>query len=327
MSDKKPGRISDIDDHEAVSELLKEYNENPFDPDKKTPADVMRIFFLKNVPIIPVISRRNVLLGVITREAITAEMSDIDRFASIKIDRFVTKIAAKMSFDQILKYITHTSEFTVINIFGEIQGTWSRLELLAACENAVLGKTDSESEINSNREDQVMEWMIYMILEHIPRPLYAMNDKGKTVFYNSFFEDIILKDSGLEEINIMKLEKSLNDNSINDYFFKDKEKKDMYFYNKEFKFYYEKIPMYSQEKAVGFLIYCPGETAESLTETELLTDTKMNFIEKTEAFERHLLVKVIQEKKMNLGAAAKELNINEKDLVLKLKKHNINLKN
>ncbi|MBN1499111.1 MAG: CBS domain-containing protein, partial [Spirochaetes bacterium] len=318
MSDKDAGRINDSDDMEAVNELLKEFTENPFDPDKKTPADVMRIFFLKNVPIVPVISRRNVLIGIITRESITAEMSDIDRFSSCKIDRFVTKIAVKMGFDQILQYISKTKEFTVINIFGEIQGTWSRLELLAACENSVLGKNDPESEIISNREDQVMEWMIYLILEHIPRAIFAMNDKGKTIFYNSFFEDIILKNTESDEVNIPELEKNLTESSLNDYFFRDKEKKDMYFYNKAYDFHYEKVPMFSHGKPMGYLIFCLNEISESYTETELLSNSKMNLKEKIEAFERHLLVEEIQNKKMDMKSAARELCINEKNLLLKL---------
>lgn len=314
-----------MEDQGDVEQLLKEFNENPFDPEKKTPADVMRIFFMKNVSIIPVVSRRKVLIGVITRDVITSEMSDIDRFSNVKIDRFVTKVAHKMTFDELLPYVENEKQFTVINIFGEIQGTWSRLELLAACENIHLGGADPDREAEKQKEEQVMEWMIYLILEHIPRPLYAVNDKGRTIFYNSYFEEIIEKKTAIEDYDIADLEKSLLTPEKNDYFFKDKKSSEMYFYNKDYDFYYEKVPMNSNGREVGFLIYCTGDPMLSVnSSTEIIGSGKLS--KRKDEFERLVLVETLQKSGLDISKTAKELGISAKVLDTKIKKFNINLK-
>lgn len=324
MADRLENTIPSDNEQGDVEELLKEFNENPYDPERKTPADVMRIFFMKNVPIVPVVSRRKVLIGIITREDITSEMSDIDRFSTVKIDRFVTKIAKKLSFDELLPYVSKEKEFNVINIFGEIQGTWSRLELLAACENVQLGGTDPDEEAQKQKEEQVMEWMIYLILEHIPRALYAMNSEGRTIFYNSYFEDILEKNSTDGEYSIEDVEKALSLPSQNDFFFRDDDKKDIFFHNKKFDFYYEKVPMMSNGKEVGYLIYCTSSNAApSGFESLIPEDAKLS--EKKDAFERLVIVNALQENSLDIKKTAKKLGLGQKILSTKMKKFDINL--
>lgn len=322
MSEKKN---IDINDNTDVQELLKEFNENPFDPGRKVPADVMRIFYINDIPIVPVISKRNMLLGIITRKAITAEMSDIDRFSETKIDDFITKIAVKMKLDDILPYITSSSDFVVINIFGDIVGKWSRLELIAACENTVFSKKESDDEIAQNKEQQTMEWMIYLILEHIPRALYAMNENGKTIFYNSHFEDAILKKTKKTEIDIKELEKSLNESKYNDYYFKDEKKEQMYFYNKKYDFYYERVAMNGSDKLLGYLIYCTTPVKEVASEITSIVRSQSNHNKRMEEIERYLLVDSLNNCEMNLGKVVSKLGISRSSLSSKIKKYNINL--
>ena len=41
-------------------DMTREFEENPYNPDKMTPEDVMRLFFSNDLPIIPVISRTGI---------------------------------------------------------------------------------------------------------------------------------------------------------------------------------------------------------------------------------------------------------------------------
>jgi CBS domain-containing protein len=249
----------DSTDQQAVNELLREFEENPFEA-RRTPADVMRIFFQFNVPVLPVVSRRGILIGVITKEAITAEMSDIDRCNEQKIDEFVTRVARPMTFEALLPYLAAHASFSVINIFGEVQGNWSRLELIRAvdaphsCAESVV-----QNEVDEQLERQSMEWMIYFILEHIPRALYAMNTDGKTIFYNSYFEDIVLKAFETDDIDVALLERVLGDKAINDVRVAGGRDGIVTFYNRRLEIEYEKVPMFSRGVAVGYLVYVSGD--------------------------------------------------------------------
>ena len=174
------------DDDRNISEDLKEFQENPYDHHDKRPEDVVRLFYVHDVPVIPVVSKRGILIGVLRKESVISQLSDIERVEKLKIDEFITQLAGRMNFDDLLPY-GKIREFVVINIFGEVQGTWTRLQLFSACENNK--GTEHVEEVKKQQEDQALEWMIYLILEHVPRGLYAVNEKGKTIFYNSYFED------------------------------------------------------------------------------------------------------------------------------------------
>ena len=167
------------EDNRNTESDTKEFEENPFDHQNKRPEDVVRLFYLHDVPVIPVVSKRGMLLGILRKENVIAELSDIERVEKLKIDEFITRLAARMSFDDLLPY-GKIKEFIVINIFGEEQGTWSRLQLFSACDTS--RGSAPEAEIRKQQEDQALEWMIYLILEHIPRALYALNSNGSTIF-------------------------------------------------------------------------------------------------------------------------------------------------
>ena len=186
---------------------LKEFSENPFDPEKVKPEDLVRLFYIHDVPVIPVVSRRGYLMGIIRKKDVISELSDIDRSRQLKTDKFITKLAHKMNFEDLLPY-GKIREFVVINIFGEVQGKWPRSKLFAACEmyNQLPEKEESP---DNQKEEQILEWIIYLILEFIPRPLYAINEKGSTIFYNSHFEDLYLKKFGVDEVDTKQVEKSL----------------------------------------------------------------------------------------------------------------------
>jgi transcriptional regulator with PAS, ATPase and Fis domain len=302
---------------EELRELLKEFDENPYDPSRKTPEDVMRVFYQFAVPIIPVISRRNTLLGVITKEDMVAEMSDIDRAESKKIDDIITGLARHHTSEEILPYLSHIEEFVSINIFGEVQGRMSRVELLSACEKSK--KSECPDDIEASRDAQAMEWMIYTILEYIPRALYAVNADGKTIFYNSLFENLYEKAMGSQEVDSEFVETILADPDRNECSLRESRSTDPVFYNNDLGSFYEKVPMHSNGKLSGYLIYFgrsdgvpSGKGNKSLS------------LEERVAFsERQCIVEEIRRAAGDIDRTAKVLQVTKESLKKKMLKHGI----
>jgi len=296
----------------------REFTENPFDHQNKRPEDVVRLFYLHDVPVIPVISKRGVLIGVLRKESVISELSDIERVERLKIDEFITRLAVKMNFDDLLPY-GKIREFIVVNIFGEVQGKWSRLQLFAACDNAKIASHDSE--IKKQQEDQVLEWMIYHILEHIPRPLYALNEKGKTIFYNSHFEDMYTGKFN-SDVNVEMIESIMSDPAKNE-LFSNLNDDDLHFYNSELDIFYEKIPMMSGGKKSGFLIYCDkksdGDDEFKIPGVDLRNKSLQEILE---SVERHLIVDSLH-KTSNIDEVSEKLKISRQALSSKIKKFDI----
>ncbi len=296
-----------------------EFDENPYNPEAKGPEEIVRLFYVNNVPILPVVSKRGLLLGILTKESVISELSDLERVGKQKIDSFIMKISKKMSLDDILPIVGNVKEFTVINLFGDLYGKWSRLELFAACEKSgVSGK-----EVLKHREEQILEWMIYLVLEHIPRALYAVNDKGKTIFYNNYFEDIFISHVG-KDVDAKFVESSLGNPDRNDFFYRKKDNKDIYFFNKDMKFFYEKAPLISNDKNVGYLIFVDKSLSESPGSVFPGIDMNtMSLNEMLESVERHIIVDSLRQHKNNMKEAAQKLKLSPKALANKIEKYGI----
>jgi len=315
-SDKPVENIS------APEDELREFEENPYATDDKKPEDILRLFYAHNTPIIPVISKRGLLLGILKKDDVVSELSDIDRASHYKIDEFISGLSRKMNLDDLLEY-GKIREFVIINLFGEVQGRWSRMQLFMASESLV--KTpDIQNEAENHKEEQVLEWIIYLILEHVPRALYAINDAGKTIFYNSHFEDAYKKKQK-NDVDTVFVENSLKDSDKND-FFTGKNSKEVYFYNKDLDIYYEKIPLISKKKKIGFLIYC---NSKQISTDDLVisgVDIRgMSLDEIMSSVERRLLVNALKGNK-DLKVVADSLHISRQALNTKMKKFNIDLK-
>lgn len=317
MSEENIPNNEDSYSGEDVKELL-EYENNPFDTDGRRASDIMRIFYQENLPLVPVVSRQNVLLGVITKERLTAAMSDIENFELVKIDRFITSIAEKLSFEDLLPMVRHAREFSVINIFGECTGSWSRIDLLEASDTTRMHRTTEAQEIQEHKDEQKLEWMIYMILEHIPRALYAVNTQGKTLFYNGYFEEKICDCTGWADIEIETLEELFKNTEVND-FIRVPETGEYCFYNEQLSLYYEKQPMKNNGQDVGYLIYCPrhvpGETAD--------TGSSGTLAQQLEETERSIIVEALRRAAGDESAVARNLGITKATLTKKMKKLDI----
>lgn len=309
-------------DEKINKDPLKEFNENPYDPGKSKPEDIMRIFFINNVPIIPVTSKSGLLIGILRKEDLVSELSDIERVRQQKTDQFISKLTKKMTLDDLLPYVAKTREFTVINIFGEPQGRWSRLDLLEAAEKNSKRKL-TDKEVEQQREEQVLEWIIYLILEHIPRALYALNQNGKTIFFNSHFEELYTN-SMKSDIDVEIIEKSLNNPEKNDFFYRHKNE-DIYFYNKDMDFYYEKVPLMNKDEKLGFLIFCDslsGMPSSLIPSDTLLKDKPLQ--ERLDFLERMIIVETLNECGQDYTETSRKLNITKQFLLKKMKKHDIN---
>lgn len=306
------------EDNRNTENDVKEFEENPFDHQNKRPEDVVRLFYLHDVPVIPVVSKRGMLLGILRKESVIAELSDIERVEKLKIDEFITRLAAKMSFDDLLPF-GKIKEFIVINIFGEEQGAWSRLQLFSACDTS--RGTAPESEIKKQQEDQALEWMIYLILEHIPRALYALNSKGSTIFYNSHFEDIYIEKLK-SEVDPKHVEKLLSDPSKNELFAEINDN-DLYFYNAELGLFYEKVPLLSSGRKSGFLIFFDNRSSAENAFTVPGVDLRGKSLQDIlDSVERHMIVEALR-KHENNEKAAKSLNLSKQVLAAKVKKYGI----
>jgi hypothetical protein len=308
-----------------------EFEQNPYNPESKGPEEIVRLFYLNNVPILPVVSKRGLLLGILTKENVISELSDIERVGKQKIDAFVMKILKKISLDELLPVAGNVKEFPVINLFGEIYGKWSRLDLFSACEKSTVGRIGesghtgpgSDNEAQKHRDEQILEWMIYLVLEHIPRGLYALNEKGKTIFFNSHFENIFSKRDG-KEVDPNFVETSLADPKRNDFFYRKKDNKDIYFYNKDMNFYYEKIPLVSDDKNVGYLIFVDKLHGDSKAPSLPVTDiTATSLSEMLESTERSIIVDSLRQNGNNLKETAKNLKLTVKALAGKIEKYEI----
>ncbi|MFW5770185.1 MAG: helix-turn-helix domain-containing protein [Spirochaetota bacterium] len=305
-------------------ESLKKIEQNPYDPSGKKPEDLVRIFYSHNVPLMPVVSRRGILLGVLKKDEVIRELSDIAHSSNQKIDELIQRLAKKMSLDELLPLVGNTKEFMVVNLFGEVQGRWSRIDLFSACERGHVVE-ESKGEIDSQKEAQVLEWMIYLILEHIPRALYAVNEKGKTIFYNSYFEKLY-DNSGTGDVDVQLVEKTLADPEKNEIFTRYAQDDAHYFYNLDLAIYYEKIPMISSDRKVGYLYYCDNDINRK---GDMLLPGIQGGIESLkdilDSVERHVIVEAIKHNDGNTGKAADMLQVSRSMISKKIKKHAIDI--
>jgi transcriptional regulator with PAS, ATPase and Fis domain len=313
MSDKK----------ETAPDGKQAFEENPFNPENRRPEDIVRLFYTFDVPIIPVVSKRGILIGVLKKEDLVSELSDIERVEKMKVDDFVTRVAKKLTLDELLPYGS-IKEFVVINIFGDIQGKWSRLQLFTASETPERSGAAADREADVQKEEQILEWMIYLILEHIPRALYAVNINGKTIFYNSHFEDLYRKHLK-KDVDVAFVEESIKDPDKNE-LISGKKSDELMFFNRDLKIHYEKIPLMSKRKKVGFLLFCTPVSDDKSASPIPGIDIKSKSLDHiADAVERIVLVDLLKEKK-DLAAVAKSLKISEKSLGHKMKKHGIKWK-
>jgi len=314
-----------MSDNEIKSDIVL-FDENPYSPEIKKPEDIVRLFYVHNVPILPVISKRGILFGILKKEDVIAELSDIAR-SSVKIDEFVQKLAKKMTMDELLPLVVNVKELIAIDLFGEVQGRWSRLDLFMAAEGHYTKneKEKGKEEKEAQSKDTVIEWLIYMVLEHIPRALYAVNSNGKTIFFNGHFEEMYQNAfPESTDVDIAKVESILMDSSYNDIYTSYVYKR-QFFYNKELKAYYERVPLKSENKTVGYLFMFERDiTKQDLLVPDIISDTD-GIDELLSRAERSILVQALTQSSYDITQAAKMLHISVADIKKRIKHYDITI--
>jgi len=299
---------------DPVDDVTITLSENPYSANGKQISDIVRLFYINDIPIIPVVSKRGVLIGILKKDDVIAELSDLERSGKYSIDQFVTKLAKKPPFEELLQYGV-IREFPLINIFGELQGRWTRIQLLAAGD---IPAVEPDGEMRAQKEEQILEWMIYLILEHIPRALYAVNEKGKTIFYNSHFEQLYTSKRKEENVDVLFVEQSLKNADKNE-LVSGHDKSDIYFYNKDFELNYEKIHLMNNKKRVGYLIYFDRKPAKDGL-TVMGADIRgMSLEDILTSVERQILVESLRNG-MEIKDAAEKLGITKQSFLNRMKK-------
>ncbi|MDH7554142.1 MAG: helix-turn-helix domain-containing protein [Spirochaetota bacterium] len=300
------------------------FEENPYSPEIKKPEDIVRLFYIHNVPILPVISKRGILFGILRKDDVIAELSDIAR-STVKIDEFVQKLAKKMTMDELLPLVVNVKDLIAIDLFGEVQGRMTRLDLFMAAEGHYekKEKEKGKEEKETQPKDAVIEWLIYMVLEHIPRALYAVNSNGKTIFFNGHFEEMYINTfPESSDVDIAFTEKILMDSAINDIYTSYVYKR-QFFYNKELKAYYERVPLKSENKTAGYLFMFERDiTKQDLLVPDIISDTD-GIDELLSRAERSILVQALTQSAFDVAQASKMLHITVADLKKRIKKYDI----
>lgn len=297
------------------------FEKNPYSPEIKKPEDIVRLFYIHNVPILPVISKRGFLFGILKKEDVIAELSDIAR-SLVKIDEFVQKLAKKMSMDELIPLVVNVKDLIAIDLFGEVQGRWSRLDLFMASEGHFERKETKDKKSHSQEKDTVIEWLIYLVLEHIPRALYALNSHGKTIFFNGHFEEIYYKAFQIQDIDINEVEEILQDSAINDVYTSYTYKR-QYCFNRKLNAYYEKVPLKSENKTAGYLfIFDRDLNLQDVLIPDSISD-KDGIQELLSKAERSILVKTLTHYEYDPVKTAVALGITLADVKKRMKKYTI----
>lgn len=303
---------------DVKNQEFQEFENNPYDHNDRRPEDVVRLFYLHDVPIIPVVSKRGILIGILRKETVIAELSDIARVEQMKVDEFITGVASRMNFDDLLPY-GKIREFTVINIFGEVQGIWPRLQLFSSCENGLPGEVNAE--VKQQKDDEELESMIFTILEHIPRALYALNGEGKTIFYNGHFEELYLERFE-SEVDVEYVEEIFKDPALNEIVSGGGEG-EISFFNRKLDRAYERVPMRGKSGKNGYLIYFNGGDSrlEGLSFPGVDSE-KMSLAETMQAIERQFIVDALGSDP-DMTKCAQKLGLSKQVLKGKIKKMEI----
>ncbi|MCL2026020.1 MAG: hypothetical protein FWG92_04355, partial [Leptospirales bacterium] len=79
--EKKSKKEPEKETSDAADDLTITLSENPYSANGKQTSDIVRLFYINDIPIIPVVSKRGVLLGILKKDDVIAELSDLDRSA------------------------------------------------------------------------------------------------------------------------------------------------------------------------------------------------------------------------------------------------------
>lgn len=152
--------------------------------------DILRVFYRTGVPYLPVVDGDR-LLGIISRDALTARASDASRaeteFDSIPEELFLPEPVGADVFSAIGS-ARHSPVLFADGQSGQLES--SRVLAMIPAR-----KRESPVQPHASRPgapEEVNLWLSRLLLAAVPYPLYAIDLKGKTLFYNGAFEKSII---------------------------------------------------------------------------------------------------------------------------------------
>ena len=150
------------------------------------------------------------LLGFLTRKDLDLWVSDLERLGSKH--KYIPKeiLNNRLSPTEVLRLLPTGQSIPVFNSAGLKVASWSENELIQAMGQLpkqpsleVLSHPQTLKESKGKRQEpsgvfENSHWLASLLLRAFPWPLYACDLQGKTLFFNSLFEERILKKAKLK---------------------------------------------------------------------------------------------------------------------------------
>ncbi|TGM59399.1 helix-turn-helix domain-containing protein [Leptospira vanthielii] len=157
-----------------------------------------RHFLLTRATHLPVISEEGELLGLLSKDRVHRELSDLGRERE-DLDEIPLEILETELHENLLLFFKESTQIPVIGLDGEKKDNWDKPRFLAAftkldsshIRDPKLEEIESKLERKKENADSV-QWFMELILSHFPDGLIATDVTGSTVFYNETFENQIL---------------------------------------------------------------------------------------------------------------------------------------
>ena len=177
----------------------------------------LRVFYRTRLRFLPLVDESAVgddrersgytgsLVGFLVRERLDSEMADLSR-ARRELERIPDDLILKSSLpDDLIPHLTAIDPLPVLNLYGEQVATWQptgtlraiavfrdrEKERIARAGGATEPVPAAHAAIPTTKAD-AKGWLSELILAELHFPLFVTDVEGKTMFFNSSFEALVL---------------------------------------------------------------------------------------------------------------------------------------
>lgn len=158
--------------------------------------DLLRVFYRTGAAYLPVVDGQR-LAGIIGREGLTALASDAAR-AEQQFNEIGDEFLLSEPYDpDVFRVISSARQCTVLSPQGETSQIESSriLAMIPARKSEAAPRPQART-----ASEEVNLWLSRLLLASVPFPLYAMDLKGKTLFYNGAFENAVIGHSEFRSV-------------------------------------------------------------------------------------------------------------------------------
>lgn len=162
-----------------------------------TILDILRVFYRTGAVYLPVVDNDS-LLGIIGRYALTARASDASRAAQ-EFERIPEELFLPEPVEpDVFSAIGSVRHCTVLSPDG--QSSQIESSRILAMIPAKKREPVSRPATRPGSPEEVNLWLSRLLLASVPYPLYAMDLKGKTLFYNGAFETSVISHQAFRSV-------------------------------------------------------------------------------------------------------------------------------